>query len=287
LTDRLVRRRARNLLVRVAGSRSVLGAAPQGKRVLAFHDVTDPTRFRERLDWLIERYEIVAIDEWFSNPIGLRTQLALTFDDGYACWDESLVPILEERRIPAVFFVNSGLVGLQGAQAAGFARRALHRSRPLRFLSKAQLRSLVVNPLFEIGSHTIHHVDLAHIKDPRLLRHEIEADRNRLEEWTGTEVRWFAYPFGTPAHVSGSAVEIVARSGFLGAFTLVPGFWRHERDNPFWIFRDGLDLSDPPAVWAAWLDGGYDGIYRAKSRVSALLRGTNMADADSVDLAAK
>ena len=56
------------------------------------------------------------MDDWLHEPFepNDRTQLTLTFDDGYASWHESVAPLLEERGIPAVFFVSSGLVGLRG-----------------------------------------------------------------------------------------------------------------------------------------------------------------------------
>ena len=144
------------------------------------------------------------MDDWIRKPFepNDRTQLTLTFDDGYASWHESVAPLLEERGIPAVFFVSSGLVGLRGEAAREFARLKLRRTRELEFIGLSDLKALADHPLFEVGSHTRNHVDLGRISDPRLAREEISGDRARLEDWLATRVRWFAYPFGTPASVS-------------------------------------------------------------------------------------
>ncbi len=107
---------------------------------------------------------------WIREPFDPdhRTQLTLTFDDGYASWHESVAALLEERGIPAVFFVSSGLVGLRGEAAREFARLRLRRTRELDFIGLSDLKALADHHLFEVGSHTRNHVDLGRISDPRL-----------------------------------------------------------------------------------------------------------------------
>lgn len=257
-----MKHRARNALIRVAAAASV--RAQPGKRALAFHEVPDPGAFAEFLDRALERYEILPIDRWLADPVGDRTQLTLTFDDGYASWHEAVAPILEERQLPAAFFVASGLVGLEGEPARRFIRERMRRTQELRPITHRQLADLSESPLFEIGGHTEHHSDLGSIEDPELIRAELIENRNHLGDWLGTQPRWFAYPFGTPANTSPLARALVAQCGYSAAFTLVPGWRDPAGGNDLMIGRDGVDPAHPFSLWSAWLAGGYDRIYALK-----------------------
>jgi peptidoglycan/xylan/chitin deacetylase (PgdA/CDA1 family) len=257
------KRRVRNSLVRAS---AVTQRGPRaGKRALAFHEVPDVERFGEFLDRLKEAYDILPLQEWLTAPAGNRIQLTLTFDDGYASWHEAVAPLLEERRLAAVFFVSSGLVGLKGGEAREFARTRLRRTRELEFIGLPELEELARHPLFEVGGHTITHVDLGRLTDRDAARAEVAGDRARLEDWLGVPVRWFAYPFGGPGNVSSTAREVVEEVGMSAAVTLIPGWWEPSQGDRFRIGRDGLDPSLPFSLWQAWLRGGYDRLYALKS----------------------
>lgn len=250
--------------MRAGGALASVGGAKPGKRVLAFHEVPDVPRFRDFLDRLLAEYEVLGMDHWLNGRPGDRTQLALTFDDGYASWHSAVAPLLVERGVPAVFFVTSGLVGLRGEQARDFTRERMLRTQELEFISLDQLRELAEHPLFEVGGHTRTHPDLGQIEDRQTMSDEIAGDRARLEDWLGTSVRWFAYPFGTPANVPQLARSVVEESGLSAAFTLIPGSWEPDDGDRFLVGRDGLDPSLPFSVSRAWLRGGYDRLYALK-----------------------
>jgi peptidoglycan/xylan/chitin deacetylase (PgdA/CDA1 family) len=257
----------RNMFVMAIGCvRRMLGLTQSGKRVIAFHDVKDAELLRKKLEWLMAHYEIVSLEELLSRPLGQRTQIAITFDDGYASWHEVTAPVLEDLKIPAVFFVCSGFVGLRGQEAEYFGRRYFRRQQKLSPITRNQLVELANQPLFEIGGHTVHHIDLGRPLDENTLIAEIYMDRYQLENWTGTPVRWFAYPFGEPKNVFPQAVNFVRRMGFLAAFTLVPSYWKPGEDR-FKIGRDSLDLAQPLWLWRTWLSGAYDGLYTLKERL--------------------
>jgi peptidoglycan/xylan/chitin deacetylase (PgdA/CDA1 family) len=263
-----LRTRVRNGFVRAGGAVAALIGSGLGRRAVAMHDVPDRKRFAEFLDWVLDEYEVLAMEDWVlaaSEPRG-RTQVTFTFDDGYASWHDSVAPLLEEREIPAVFFVSSGLVGLHGEAARDFARRRLRRTRALDFIGLADLRALATHRLFEVGGHTRTHASLGRIPDRQLVTEEISSDRARLEDWLAAQVRWFAYPFGTPADVSPLARSVLEELGMSAAFTLVPGWWEPERGDRLAIGRDGVDPALPFGLWRAWLRGGYDGLYRVKGR---------------------
>ena len=258
------RRWVRDALILAIGRvRQTLGLAQKGKRVIAFHEIQEPELFRQKMAWLVAHYEVVSLEGLINRPWGEKTQVAITFDDGYASWHETAAPILADLKIPATFFVCSGFVGLSGHAAKDFSQRYLRRQQAPRPISRVQLEELAAHPPFEIGSHTVHHVNLGRPLDEEMLAAEISEDKSRLETWTGVPARWFAYPFGGSQHVSAQAVEFVKGAGFQGAFTLVPGNWRPGEDK-FRIGRDGLNPAQPVWLWRAWLDGAYDDLYALK-----------------------
>jgi peptidoglycan/xylan/chitin deacetylase (PgdA/CDA1 family) len=236
-----------------------------GKRVIALHDVADAGLLRDKMAWLKEAFEVVPLDVLLREPVGARSRVAVTFDDGYASWHEVAAPVLRDLGIPAVFFVCSGFVGLDGAAAEDFCTRNLQRRLRLRPLTRRALAELARDPLFEVGGHTRHHVDLGRAWGVERLRDEIDHDRALLEDWTGEPVRFFAYPFGGPRNVSWAATGHVARSGYASAFTFMPGFAREDA-HPFLLPRDGLEETAPVGLWRAWLRGGYDRLYETKAR---------------------
>jgi peptidoglycan/xylan/chitin deacetylase (PgdA/CDA1 family) len=263
-----LKRRVRNTLVLAGGAVSALGSAATGKRALAFHDVPDVAAFRRLLDRLQADYDILPLQDWLTTPRTNRTQLTLTFDDGYAQWHEAVAPLLERRRLPAVFFVSSGLVGLQGEEARAFARNRLRRTRELSFIGVRELEDLARHDLFEVGGHTATHADLGQLVDQDSVHLEVVEDRARLEDWVGGPVRWFAYPFGAPGNVSSKARSVVEKAGMSAAFTLIPGWWDPTSGDRFLIARDGLDPSLPLSVSRAWLSGGYDRLYTLKTSIA-------------------
>jgi peptidoglycan/xylan/chitin deacetylase (PgdA/CDA1 family) len=264
-----LKRSVRNTLVRAGGAVVALRGSKPGKRALAFHDVRDAAAFGDLLDRLMSEYDVLALQDWLTAPLASRTQLTLTFDDGYASWHETAAPLLEQRRLPAVFFVSSGLVGLHGAEAREFARCRLRRIQQLRFIGLHELEDLGRHALFEVGGHTVNHADLGRVTDPDTARAEVGDDRARLEAWVGSSVRWFAYPFGMPGNVSSTARSVVAELGMSAAFTLTPGWWEPSEGDRFLIGRDGVDPSLPFSVVQAWLNGGYDRLYALKTTATA------------------
>ncbi len=88
--------------------------------VLMYHDLCDDgdfanwlrvpmSRFAAQLDTLAELGTFIAPDD-LATPDRLprdRISFLLTFDDGYANWARLAAPLLEQRRIPAQFFVST------------------------------------------------------------------------------------------------------------------------------------------------------------------------------------
>ncbi len=254
-----LRRRLRNLLVMAS---DCVPVHRSGGRIIALHDVPDRNALRERLAWLQRHYTIQPLKDLLTSPADRA--VALTFDDGYASWHDVAMPVLKALGLPATFFLCSGFIGLEGADADRFLRNRIRRTSRLTPLTRGQVQRLADVPQFEVGSHTVTHADLAPLT-PRQISVEVADDRSRLEAMTGRRVSMFAYPFGQPPQASAEAMKTLELAGFEWAFTIVPQFVERAAGR-FCIGRDSLDIADSKRVWSATLRGSYDWLYRMRPR---------------------
>jgi peptidoglycan/xylan/chitin deacetylase (PgdA/CDA1 family) len=195
---------------------AALGARPDTARlrlrdtplILMYHAVADvaddpnhlavsPRRFAEQLDWL-QRSGL--------RGVSMRTLLearaagradglvGLTFDDGYVNV-LSAVPELARRGFSATAFIIAGRLGGSNEWDEG-------PRWPL--LDAAGVRELAAAGV-EIGSHSQTHPRLAQVPESQLAA-EVTASRQRLEDLLSTQVRGFAYPYGSMSEKTRLAV---------------------------------------------------------------------------------
>ncbi|MEY4750860.1 MAG: hypothetical protein RIQ60_3074 [Pseudomonadota bacterium] len=88
------------------------------------------------------------------------------------------------------------------------------------------LRELAAHPLVTLGVHTHGH-ELLPLLDAEQARVSVDGARERLQRWTGVEVRHFAYPSGRCDPVSRA---LVASLGYTTAAGADPGVWTVEDD---------------------------------------------------------
>ncbi|MEV6306530.1 polysaccharide deacetylase family protein [Actinoplanes sp. NPDC051861] len=149
----------------------------------------------------------------------------LSFDDAHLTWRDVAAPLLRELRVPAMFFLTSGMVGRPGN------------------LTWQDCRDLVAEG-FDFGSHTVTHTRLADQDDEAAARELIDSKRE-IEEELGVEVRDFAAPYGHPAvDFRERDVRTAREAGYRSfATTLRPAM--HAGDSPMWIRRQGLHPAWP------------------------------------------
>jgi peptidoglycan/xylan/chitin deacetylase (PgdA/CDA1 family) len=131
-----------------------------------------------------------------------RRPVLITFDDGYRDVLWNAAPLLHRLRMPATMYVITDRV--DGADPS--------------FLTWPELRHLE-RLGFDIGSHTVHHVDLT-LEPPEALASELVDSKRTLEHRLGRAVPWFAYPAG---RFDRSVAAAVGRAGYLLAVTTQPG----------------------------------------------------------------
>jgi len=199
----------------------------------------------------------IALDTWIAaergGPSLPARPVLMTFDDGYRSVFTIAKEVLEQYQIPAVVFVSSepvpnrqmfwhdAVARLEGAnsvedwkgrpyrewrarcEAIGPARDCCDESvyAPLRI---EEITALGEHQLFAIGGHTGTHAILSRATLDEQ-REEIASNRATLEEWTGREVRAFAYPNGQPSRdYTAESVRLLRETGYEMAFTTKQGF---------------------------------------------------------------
>jgi peptidoglycan/xylan/chitin deacetylase (PgdA/CDA1 family) len=155
-----------------------------------------PRRLRQQLEQL-RRLGLrgVSMRELLEARTSRARLVGLTFDDGYADFATTAVPILAEFGFTATVFVVAGHV-------SGTNDWDPPPRRPL--MTAEQLRS-VENVGHEIGAHGMRHVRLDAVASGILAKEVLES-KAALEHLLRVTVTGFAYPYGV---VSADAVAAV------------------------------------------------------------------------------
>jgi peptidoglycan/xylan/chitin deacetylase (PgdA/CDA1 family) len=141
-----------------------------------------------------------------------RQSFVLTFDDGYADLERTVLPVLERYGFKATVFVVTDEVGGSNRWDAprGDPPRALLGWRAIRRLDGETL-------LFE--SHSSTHPFLNDLDEPSAVR-EILGSKKRLEDELGRPVTAFCYPHGL---FNLETERLVREAGYLCAATDIRG----------------------------------------------------------------
>ncbi|HEX6519513.1 MAG TPA: polysaccharide deacetylase family protein [Streptosporangiaceae bacterium] len=193
-------------LERLGPGRVRLGRVPM---ILMYHGVAEvpedpnllcvtPARFAEQMAWLERRglrgVGIGALVDAMRAG-SARGLVGITFDDGYVSVLEAALPVLLRHDFTATMFVISQRLGGTNEWDAG-------PSWPL--MPAGQVAELAAAGM-EIGSHGATHVRLAGASADQLDA-EVSGSRKDLTALLGTEIRGFAYPYGSMDPVARRAV---------------------------------------------------------------------------------
>ncbi len=248
----------RNLFLRL---RNKAGAV-----FVTFHDIPPEARdnFEGNLYYLRKNANVVGLDDYFAGRLSPgNINVVITLDDGYKSWMDYAVPLLKDLNLPATFFVSSGFVGLEEETEAEFAKaRLLLELKPgeklPECLSPEDLRT-IVGEGFTVGGHTVDHCNLAEIRDVEKVRYEIVEDKARLEKMTGSQVKYFSYPFGRCSNPEINLVEILKEAGYKGAVSTVTGL-NISRSDPYLLHRELTPAEMHQMVFRARASGNYHAV---------------------------
>ncbi len=106
-----------------------------------------------------------------------QRKILLTIDDGLSSFYENAWPILKEKEIPFILFVNTREVGA------------------FNYMNWSQILELHKSDNVEIGNHSHSHEYLVD-EDPEIIKKDIEKSIKIFKEKLGNNSEFFSYPFG-------------------------------------------------------------------------------------------
>jgi peptidoglycan/xylan/chitin deacetylase (PgdA/CDA1 family) len=183
---------------------------------LGFALSVTPADFAAQMDWLKESgyHPITAGDlsAYLRGARGLPSKpVILTFDDGYADFYTTALPILRAHDFRATAYVVSGFVGWPN------------------YMTAAQVLEADRSGI-EIGSHTVNHPNLTNLSYGSV-RAQLTDSKRFLEHLLGHPVTSFCYPSGK---VNSMVAWQVADVGYDSATTTVFGFRHTLADRYIW-----------------------------------------------------
>jgi len=162
---------------------------------------------------LIENSEFEFIShEQFEDSIkknNLSKKILLTIDDGFYSFYKNAWPILKEKKIPFIIFINTETVGSNG------------------YMSWSQIKEISQFNFVHIGNHSHSHAYLVDKNDEEIKK-DLQTSIKIFKEKLNHETNFFAYPFG---EYKSSYKKIVQNLGFQYAFGQHSGVMDKTKDK--------------------------------------------------------
>lgn len=215
---------------------------------LCFH-APSKNFFESCIDWLSKNgFHFISVNELEQiineEKAFPKGAVVITIDDGWQSNLDNIVPVADKYKVPVEIFVSTEVVEKGHGYWWSYivaARKMGLSSEPVEFFktidnedrvrileetkTKIQLKreALTIDQVNEIskskyigiGSHSVSHPILPRCSNEGS-RHEILYSKEVLEEWTGREVKHFAYPNGD---FSNREISFLKRYGYTLAFT--------------------------------------------------------------------
>ena len=143
------------------------------------------------------------------NKNNLNKKILLTIDDGFSSFYENAWPILKEKKIPFIIFVNTETVGSRG------------------YMSWSQIKEIAQFDFVHIGNHSHSHEYLVDWSDNEI-EEDLKTSIKIFKEKLNYQTKFFAYPFG---EYKKSYKEIVKKLGFEYAFGQHSGVMDKTKDK--------------------------------------------------------
>lgn len=239
--------------VRIACERKALAVggrrhARTGGRILCYHSFgqpecgindVDPNRFARQIDQALRLgYRFVPAAE-IARGGGARTDLAITFDDGFKSVLTRAFPVLSERGIPWSFFV----VPLWCDEAT--------RDGTDQILNWRDIERLVASGA-DLGSHSMTHPDFGRLDETAAMA-ELGESRRLIQARLGVAPDSFAIPFGQARNWTAFSGRAASAAGYGTVYA------QAEKTRPRGtVARTFVTQFDDALVFRALLDGAFD-----------------------------
>jgi peptidoglycan/xylan/chitin deacetylase (PgdA/CDA1 family) len=204
--------------------------------ILMYHSVADnpsdphalhPDRFEAQMAKLVaQNRSLVDLPQAVGHlsKWTFRSDLALTFDDGYQDFLLNAAPVLKRYQLPATVFVPTGLLGETAVWDSYDKTKAL-----LDWDELAEVQRLG----FGVASHTISHPRLTECDETRL-EYELRGSLDQLKERLPEVVPLLSYPGG---FFGLREMRAARAAGYSGAVGVASRFKNHAWTNPYRLRR--------------------------------------------------
>lgn len=213
-------------------------------------------QFERQMDLLATSGSVVTLDDAMARLDGPVPDgpdpVVVTFDDGTADVVDDALPILVERRIPALLYLTTGYV--EGEDVA------VPDAVPV---SWAGLRDAVSTGYLQVGSHTHRHALLDRL-DPGAVADELDRSIDLIGAHLGTAPRHFAYPKAVAPHTE---ADRAVRDRFVTAALAGTRANRYGATDVFRLARTPIQRADEERWFRAKCGGGLE----AEDRVRVVL----------------
>jgi peptidoglycan/xylan/chitin deacetylase (PgdA/CDA1 family) len=209
---------------------------------------------------LTELPERLAHDDTLHKPL-----VSLSFDDGYANFRYSVLPLLRHYAAPATLSVVTSVVGSDSpAPFDRWAQNNVTRLAPnaWRMATWEELEECVASGLVTIGAHSHRHLKGSDCTAEQLAEEAGTAAEEIGRRFGDNHVSVYAYPFGnsTLGHVSEDYINAVRLAGFKLAVTTDVGLVS-AGDDAFSLPRLEAHSQDTPATLLAKCSGAIAPLY--------------------------
>jgi peptidoglycan/xylan/chitin deacetylase (PgdA/CDA1 family) len=212
--------------------------------VLAYHDISDSSKltakfFEYQIKYYLKYgYQFISQIEELNKP----KKIFITFDDGYASFESSVLPILIKYKVPCILFVPTKYFGIKLED--GISK--LETQGKL-VISERSLKNISKNELITLGCHTHSHFNLFE-KGESYINIDIKKSVSILENITNQKCEYFCYPQGK---VNDKTINIIKNMGFKYGFTTENRSYQYYKDDfkipryagDYFLNKDFLDLS--------------------------------------------
>lgn len=241
-------------------SRHLSATGRQRISVLCYHRVNDELndnvtlqaeQFNRHMAFIRRHYPVASVADIVGGRIDRKAKrpiVAITFDDGYRDNYENAAPILAQHTMPAAFFVSTGMIGSD----RGFSHDLEKHGRMLATMNWDQVRELHQRG-FEIGAHTVSHINLARVEEP-VARLELIAARDEIRRQLQIDDVAFAYCFGGRNDITPARRALVRELGYTCCMAAYGGTNEGEIDL-FDIKRFGVSGATSQAALEARIEG--------------------------------
>lgn len=192
-----------------------------------------PEAFAKQLQWLHQKgWHTMSMAELAVCQNVPHKTVVLTFDDGYADNYIHAFSLLKRYNMKATIYIVTERFNRDWAtdKDTKISSDELNNEA---MLTHEMVHEMIHSGLIDIGSHTMHHVNLPalSLEDKE---QEIAKSKELIEKHYGIICKSFAYPFGFYDQAS---IELVQQHGYSSAVTTVPKYSEWKEENRYEVPR--------------------------------------------------